>query len=123
MAKKRSSERRLEIFEYRYRDVNPFDIMAREVGKFRHSIRPDASRKSDNCRAHANIEKEVTGKWIFDPGSGDVKGIDVPASYVHGHVRKSRVPGKPGVKIRPHYRLKKRFPDYCKKQKKKGKMK
>lgn len=116
MAKKTSRESREEILKYRFRGIEPIDTLPRTIGKLRHALRPKKNKKRDDCAKHDVVEKEVTASWFGEPGSADVKGIDIPSSIVHEHFRVRPTTGQKDVKVRRHYRLKKKFPDFCKKK-------
>lgn len=118
MAKKTSRESREEILKYRFRDITTVDTLPRTIGKLRHALRIPDNKKRDDCAKNDVVEKEVTGGWFLEPGSADVKGIDIPSHVVHEHYRRNPKTKKKDVKVRYHYRLSKNFPKSCGKKKK-----
>lgn len=116
MAKKRTvRESREEIMLVRFSKNEASDTLPRFIGKLRHRLRDPTNKKRDDCARHATILRDPSVKWLFDPGSRDVKGIDVPAKPVKEHFRYNPKTKKKDIRVHRHYRLLRKFPDYCKK--------
>lgn len=113
VAKKSLRESREEIILNRFASALDTDTLPRTIAKMRHRFRDPKNKKRDDCARHSKIASDPDVRWFRKPGTSDVKGIDVPAKPVKEHFRKNPKTGKKDIRVHRHYRLMKKFPDFC----------